>query len=97
MAEKIVLGDIVVDLIRKDIKNVHLCVYPPNGAVRISAPNHMSLESIRAFAISKIAWIHRVQGELQDQERETPREYPDPSSRHQFRFSSFFPKTPVPP
>ena len=80
MAEKIVLGDIVVDLIRKDIKNVHLSVYPPTGAVRISAPNHMSLDSIRAFAISKLGWIKRVQGKLRDQERETPREYLDRES-----------------
>lgn len=80
MTEKIVLGDIVVDLIQKDIKNVHLSVYPPTGAVRISAPNHMSPDSIRAFAISKLGWIKRVQERLRDQERETPREYLDRGS-----------------
>ena len=80
MTKKIVLGDIVIELIQKDIKNVHLSVYPPTGAVRISAPNHMSLDSIRAFAISKLGWINRVQGRLRDQERETPREYLDRES-----------------
>ncbi len=80
MAEQLALGDIVVDLIRKDIKNVHLSVYPPTGAVRISAPNHMSLDSIRAFAISKLGWIKRVQERLRDQERETRREYVDRES-----------------
>ena len=73
MAEKIVLGDIVVDLIRKDIKNVHLSVYPPTGAVRISAPNYMSLDSIRAFAISKLAWIKRVQGPGEGNAQRVPR------------------------
>ena len=80
MTEKIVLGDIVVDLVQKDIKNIHLGVYPPTGAVRISAPNHMSIDSIRAFAISKLGWIKRVQERLRDQERETPREYLDRES-----------------
>lgn len=77
MTEKIVLGDIVVDLVQKDIKNIHLSVYPPSGAVRISAPNHMSPESIRAFVVSKLGWIKRVQEKLRNQDRETPREYLD--------------------
>ncbi|HGX92452.1 MAG TPA: metal-dependent hydrolase, partial [Candidatus Tenderia sp.] len=37
MNSKIQLGDIVADVIHKDIKNIHLSVYPPTGAVRISA------------------------------------------------------------
>ena len=32
------LGDIRVDVVQKDIKNVHLSVHPPTGTVRISAP-----------------------------------------------------------
>lgn len=80
MTEKIVLGDIVVDLVQKDIKNIHLSVYPPTGAVRISAPQHMSLDSIRAFTLTKLDWIKRVQERLQNQERETPREYLDRES-----------------
>ena len=47
MTEKIELGGIVVDVIQKPIKNVHLSVYPPNGRVRISAPLH-SLSLLRA-------------------------------------------------
>lgn len=69
------LGNIAVDVIRKDIKNVHLSVYPPNGRVRIAAPSHMSLDTIRVFAISKLGWIKQQQRKLQAQERETPREY----------------------
>ena len=82
MANKIVLGDVVVELIQKDIKNVHLSVYPPTGAVRISAPNDLSLDSIRAFAISKLGWIKQVQQRLREQERETPREYLDRESHY---------------
>jgi len=54
MAAQIELGDITVDVILKDIKNVHLSVYPPMGRVRISAPARMSLDTIRVFAISKL-------------------------------------------
>lgn len=80
MTQTIQLGDIAVDVALKKVKNVHLSVYPPHGAVRISAPEHMSLETVRVFAISKLAWIKRERRKLQDQARETPREYLDRES-----------------
>ena len=75
MAKRIQLGDIAVDVVLKEIKNVHLSVYPPTGRVRISAPSRMSLDTIRIFAISKLAWIKQQQKKLLEQDRETPREY----------------------
>lgn len=75
MAMEIRLGDIAVDVVLKDIKNVHLSVYPPTGRVRISAPRRMSLDTIRVFAVSKLAWIRQQQNKIRSQERETPREY----------------------
>jgi predicted metal-dependent hydrolase len=69
------LGTISVDVVLKDIKNVHLSVYPPNGRVRIAAPARMSLDTIRVFAVSKLGWIKQQQKKLREQERETPREY----------------------
>jgi hypothetical protein len=44
MATQLKLGEIAVDVILKDIKNVHLGVYPPDGKVRISAPSRMQLD-----------------------------------------------------
>jgi Protein of unknown function DUF45 len=64
-----------VDVVRKPIKNVHLSVLPPAGRVRISAPERMSLDTVRVFAIAKLPWIKKQQQKLQEQERETPREY----------------------
>ena len=75
MAERLDLGEIAVDVVFKDIKNVHLSVYPPTGRVRISAPVRMSQDKIRIFAISKLGWIKQQQRKLREQERETPREY----------------------
>jgi predicted metal-dependent hydrolase len=69
------LGDIPIDVTHKRIKNVHLSVYPPAGKVRISAPLHMNLDTIRVFAITKLGWIKRQQAALKKQDRETPREY----------------------
>ncbi len=72
---KIDLGNITADVELKEIKNVHLSVYPPNGRVRISAPKRMDLDTIRIFAISKLGWIKRQQTKLRNQQRESPREY----------------------
>lgn len=76
------LGDIVVDVVQKDIKNLHLSVHPPAGKVRISAPMRMDLNTIRVFAITKLAWIKSQQKKLREQERETPREYLDRESHY---------------
>ena len=82
MGTTIELGGITLDVLRKDIKNVHLSVYPPSGRVRISAPARMSLDTVRLFAISKLGWIRQQQRKLRDQERETEREYVDRESHY---------------
>ncbi len=82
MVKAIQLGEMEVDVVQKDIKNVHLSVYPPMGRVRISAPSHMTLDTIRVFAISKLAWIRKQQEKLRAQERETPREFLDRESHY---------------
>jgi len=82
MTMQIELGDIAVDVVQKDIKNIHLSVYPPAGKVRISAPLRMDIDTIRVFAITKLDWIKRQQQKLRDQARETPREYLDCESHY---------------
>jgi predicted metal-dependent hydrolase len=82
MAERFDLGSIAVDVIKKDIKNIHLSVNPPTGRVRISAPLRMKTEMIRVFAISKLDWIKKQQRKIRAQERETPREYLDFESHY---------------
>jgi predicted metal-dependent hydrolase len=82
MRTRLQLGDIPVDVIRKDIRNVHLSVHPPTGRVRIAAPERMSLDTVRVFAIAKVPWIRKQQRKLREQERETPREYIDRESHY---------------
>lgn len=72
---QITVQDIVVDVVRKDIKNLHLSVYPPAGRVRVAAPLRVNDEAVRLFTISKLAWIRRQQAKFQAQERQSAREY----------------------
>jgi predicted metal-dependent hydrolase len=82
MSTQIDLGGIPVDVIKKDIKNIHLSVHPPTGRVRIAAPLRMNLDTIRVFAISKLAWVKQQQKKLREQDREAPREYLDRESHY---------------
>lgn len=69
------IANLDIEVVRKDIKNMHLAVYPPTGRIRLAAPNHTDNEVIRLFAISKIAWIKRHIKNFQSQARETPRDF----------------------
>jgi predicted metal-dependent hydrolase len=82
MTPQFELGDVAVDVVLKDIKNVHLSVHPPTGRVRIAAPQRMDMDAIRLFAISKLGWIRKQQKKLLEQERETPREYLERESHY---------------
>lgn len=82
MSNKLVIGDVVIDVVQKDVKNIHLSVKPPSGVVTISAPLHVSDNAIRAFAIGKLKWIKQQQVKLQSQVREAPREYIERESHY---------------
>jgi predicted metal-dependent hydrolase len=75
MKDSIQLGDLTIEVTRKDIKNVHLSVHPPDGRVSLSAPLNTRLEVARAYAISKLSWIRLQQEKLAKQSREKPREF----------------------
>lgn len=75
MREMLQLGDISIEVTRKDIKNVHLSVYPPKGRVILVAPTATRLEVARAYAVSKLSWIREQQTKLQTQAREAPRRF----------------------
>ena len=63
-----------VDIVRKDIKNLHLGVYPPNGRVRVAAPLATSDEAIRLAVVGKVAWIRRQKAKLAEQPRQSKRD-----------------------
>ncbi len=81
---QIQVGNISIDVVRKDIKNLHLGVYPPNGRVRIATPLKIDDEAVRLFAVSKMAWIKKQQLKFETQERQSERRFVSGES-HYFR------------
>lgn len=71
---QITVGDLVVDVVRKEIKNLHLAVYPPDGRVRVAAPLLVDDEAVRLAVIARLAWIRRQQSKFAQQERQSARE-----------------------
>jgi predicted metal-dependent hydrolase len=69
------IGNICVEVVKKEIKNLHLAVYPPNGRVRLAAPEGINDETLRLFTISKLPWIRKQQRRFASQEREPERQY----------------------
>ncbi len=80
----IMINDIEIEIIRKNIKNIHLAVYPPNAKVTIASPDRYSLEEIKFFALSKLAWIKRNRKIIQNQNRIPPKEFITGESHYLF-------------
>ena len=73
-ARRITVGGIAVDVVRKDIKNLHLGVYPPHGRVRVAVPLVVSDEAVRLAVIDKLGWIKRQKIKFAEQPRQSQRE-----------------------
>lgn len=69
------MNGLTVDVIRKNIKNLHLAVYPPAGRIRVAAPLLVDDEAVRLAVIAKLPWIKRQQTKFLEQDRQSPREY----------------------
>ena len=69
------INGISIEIIKKNIKNMHLYVQPPDGKVQVSAPKHLSDESILMFVRTKIGWIRKQQEKFKNQPRQTERQY----------------------
>ena len=78
----LIINNMDVEVVQKNIKNVHLSVNPPVGHIRVSAPEHMSMDAIKAYVISKLNWIKKQQYRFKTQDREALREYIDKESHY---------------
>jgi len=63
-----------VEIVRKNIKNLHLGVYPPNGKVRIAAPLRFTDDAVRLAVITRLGWIRRQRARFEDQDRQSERQ-----------------------
>lgn len=68
------VGGLTVDVDRKDIKNVHLAVYPPDGRVRVAAPLAVDDDAVRLAVVDRLAWIKRQQAAFAEQRRQSERQ-----------------------
>src|SRR5208337_929373 len=82
--DKLVIDGLSVDVVRKQIKNLHIGVYPPHGRVRVAAPRSMDDEAVRLAVISKHSWIKRQQNHFKSQVRQSSREYIYRESHYHF-------------
>jgi predicted metal-dependent hydrolase len=71
---EISVSGLAVQIVRKDIKNLHLGVYPPNGRVRVAAPLALSDDAVRLAIISRLGWIKRQRAKFEEQPRQSKRE-----------------------
>jgi hypothetical protein len=78
------ISDYEIQAVRKDIKNIHLGVYPPNGRIRISVPLRTTDDAMRLFIISKIPWIKKQRERFAKQERQTKRQFVSGESHYLF-------------
>lgn len=72
--EQATIGGIDVEVNRRNIKNIHLSVLPPNGRVRLSVPIKTSEQTIRLAIVNKLAWIKKQQSDFAKQPRQSLRE-----------------------
>ena len=68
------VSNIFAEVEWKEIKNIHLTIYPPNARVHVSAPIGMPEEAVRLFLITKMPWINQRITQILGQNRQTPRE-----------------------
>jgi predicted metal-dependent hydrolase len=80
----LVIGGLNVEVIRKDIKNLHISVMPPNGRVRVAIPAHVNDDRVRGAVVSKLAWIKKQQSDFEKQPRQSEREMVSGESHYFF-------------
>lgn len=68
------VSGIDVDVVYKDIKNLHIGVYPPMGRVRVAAPLNLDDERVRLAVIKRLPWIKKQRDQLRSAARQSERE-----------------------
>jgi predicted metal-dependent hydrolase len=68
------VGGLPVEVIRKNIKNLHIGVYPPHGRVRVAAPLRLTDEAVRLAVVTRLGWVRRQRASFEQQDRQSERE-----------------------
>ncbi|WP_313813360.1 SprT family zinc-dependent metalloprotease [Glutamicibacter sp.] len=62
-----------IEVVRKDIKNMHISVYPPQGRIRVAAPHRTTEDAIRIAIVQRLSWIKNQRKHLREAERQSER------------------------
>lgn len=73
-SEYMTVRGIAVDVVYKNIKNLHIGVYPPLGRVRVAAPERLDEDTVRLAVIQRLPWIKKQRSQLQAADRQAERE-----------------------
>jgi predicted metal-dependent hydrolase len=79
-SDRIQINDLDIEIVRKEIKNLHVAVYPPNGYIRVATPAQLHDEQVRLAVVSRLPWIRKQQTRLRNQVRQSAREMLDGES-----------------
>ena len=82
MTTTIQLGDVVIELTQKAVRNVHLAVHPPTGRVTLVAPMDTRVDVARAYAATRLGWIRQQQARFRAQPREAPLRFVERESHY---------------
>ncbi len=81
---KISISNLEIFIDRKDIKNLHIGVYPPLGRIRVATPLRLNDEAVRLAVISRLAWIKKQRNNFLNQPRQSQREMVSGESHYLF-------------
>lgn len=73
--DRIEIGGVEIDIVYKNIKNIHLRILPPDGKVRITTPVRISSETLFSFVQSRIDWIKKNQQKIINRNKHHLNEY----------------------
>ena len=69
------VGDFRVLVVRKNIKNLHLGVYPPDGRLRMAVPLKTTDDAVRLMIVAKTAWLKKQIAKFAGQQQQSQRRY----------------------
>lgn len=69
------VGNLEVEVVRKEVRTLRIGVYPPEGRVRVSAPWNLGDEAIRDSVERRLGWIEKHRARFKAQVREGRLDY----------------------
>ncbi|UOQ70914.1 M48 family metallopeptidase [Hymenobacter cellulosilyticus] len=71
----LLIDDLRIEVVRKNIRSLRLTVYAPDGRVRVAAPLRTADTTIHAFVTTRRAWIRKHQEQFAAREQPVALEY----------------------